>query len=101
MRQSIANSILSTVKDLDKAGYVDKKTMREIGELCLPSVKDYTPEEIVSLREKYNISQAFMAKLFSVTASTVAQWEKGKKKPRGASKRVLCMLDQKGIKAFL
>ena len=53
MRKSIAESITSTVKDLNKSGLVDEITMRNIDNLCLPEVKEYPPEKIIALRKKF------------------------------------------------
>lgn len=46
MRKTISDSILNTVKDLNKSGLVDNITMRNIENLCIPEVKDYSPEKI-------------------------------------------------------
>ena len=53
MRKSIAKSITNTVKDLNKSGLVDDITMRNIEKLCLPDVKEYTPEKIVSIIQSF------------------------------------------------
>lgn len=66
MRKSIAKSITNTVKDLNKSGLVDDITMRNIEKLCLPDVKEYTPEKIVSIRKKLRLSQAALASIFNV-----------------------------------
>ena len=52
MSNSIAESVTSTIKDLNKSGLVDDITMRNIEKLCLPEVKEYYPEQIVSIRKR-------------------------------------------------
>ncbi len=71
MRKSIAESITSTVKDLNRSGLVDTITMRNIENLCLPDVQEYTPEKIVSIRKKFRLSQAALASIFNISPSTV------------------------------
>ncbi len=101
MRKSIAKSITSTIKDLNKSGVVDEITMKNIENLCLPDVKEYTPEKIVSIRKKLRLSQAALASIFNISPSTVQKWERGNKKPTGASKKLLDIIERKGIEALV
>ena len=101
MRKSIAKSVTSTVKDLYKSGLVDVITMRNIEKLCIPEVKEYTPEKIVFIRNKFRLSQAALASIFNISPSTVQKWEQGNKKPTGASKKLLDIIERKGIEALI
>jgi len=101
MRKSIASSIMSTVKDLNKSGVVDDITMKNIENLCLPEVQEYTPEKIISIRKKFRLSQAALASIFNISPSTVQKWEQGNKKPTGASRKLLDIIERKGIEAFI
>ena len=101
MRKSIAESITSTVKDLNKSGLVDTITMKNIENLCLPDVQEYTPEKIVSIRKKFRLSQAALASIFNISPSTVQKWEQGHKKPTGASRKLLDIIERKGIEALI
>jgi len=101
MRKSIAESITSTVKDLNRSGLVDTITMRNIENLCLPDVQEYTPEKIVSIRKKFRLSQAALASIFNISPSTVQKWEQGNKKPTGASRKLLDIIERKGIEALI
>ena len=58
MRESVSASIVNTLNDLDRSGLVDEITMRNIEQLCLPDVQEYSPAQIVSLRKKFKLSQA-------------------------------------------
>ncbi len=101
MRESIAKSITSTIKDLNKSGLVDDITMKNIENLCLPDIKDYTPQKIVTIRKKFKLSQAALASVFNVSTSTVQKWEQGNKKPTGASKKLLDIMERKGLEALI
>jgi len=101
MRKSIAKSVTNTVKDLYKSGLVDAITMKNIEKLCIPKVQEYSPEKIVSIRSKFSLSQAALASIFNISPSTVQKWEQGNKKPTGASKKLLDIIERKGIEAFI
>jgi len=101
MRKSIAESVTNTVKDLCKSGLVDTITMKNIEKLCIPEVQDYTPEKIVFIRTKFSLSQAALASIFNISPSTVQKWEQGNKKPTGASKKLLDIIERKGIEALI
>ena len=101
MRDSIVKSITNTIKDLNKSGLVDDITMRNIENLCLPEIQEYSPEKIASIRKKFKLSQAALASIFNISPSTVRKWEQGNKKPAGASKKLLDIIERKGIEAFI
>ncbi|MFO7761876.1 MAG: helix-turn-helix domain-containing protein [Desulfobia sp.] len=101
MRESIAESITSTIKDLKKSGVVDEITMRNIENLCIPEVREYTPEQIVSIRKRLHLSQAALASILNISPSTVQKWEQGNKKPTGASQKLLDIIERKGLQAFV
>jgi putative transcriptional regulator len=101
MRSSIANSITQTVSDLNKSGIVDDITMKNIETLCIPDIHDYPPEKIVSIRKRNHLSQAALATILNISPSTVQKWEQGKKKPAGASKKLLDVMERKGIEVLV
>ena len=101
MRESIVKSITETVKDLNKSGLVDDITMRNIETLCLPEIEEYSPKRIVSIRKKFKLSQAALASIFNISPSTVRKWEQGNKKPAGASKKLLNIMERKGLEALI
>jgi len=101
MRDSIVQSITNTIKDLNKSGLVDDITMRNIENLCLPEIQEYSPEKIASIRKKFKLSQAALASIFNISPSTVRKWEQGNKKPAGASRKLLDIIERKGIEAFI
>ena len=101
MRKSIAESITSTVKDLNKSGLVDDITMKNIESLCLPEIKEYSPEKIILIRKRFKLSQAALASIFNISPSTVQKWEQGNKKPAGASRKLLDIMERKGLDALI
>lgn len=101
MRNTIAQSITETVSDLNKSGIIDEVTMKNINSLCIPDVHDYTPENIISIRRKNHLSQAALAVVFNISPSTIQKWERGVKKPAGASKKLLDIMERKGINALV
>lgn len=68
MRTSISESIISTLEDLHTDGIINQGTLNNISSLCVPGIKEYTPEKITKRR----------------------------KKPRGASKKLLDLVERKG-----
>ncbi len=101
MRDSIAESITNTMTDLNKSGLVNDITMKNIESLCLPEVQEYSPEKIISIRKKLKLSQAALASVFNISPSTVQKWEQGNKKPTGASKKLLDIIERKGLEALV
>ncbi len=97
MRKSIVKSITNTVRDLNKSGLVDDITMKNIENLCLPEVQEFSPDKIVSIRKKLKLSQAALASVFNISPSTVQKWEQGHKKPAGASRKLLDIIERKGL----
>jgi putative transcriptional regulator len=101
MRKSVAKSITNTITDLNKSGLVDNITMKNIENLCLPEIQEYSPQKIVNIRKKFKLSQAALASVFNVSTSTVQKWEQGNKKPTGASKKLLDIIERKGLEALI
>jgi len=101
MRKSISESITSSVKDLNKSGLIDHITMKNIENLCLPEIKEYSPEKIISIRKQLKLSQAALASIFNISPSTVQKWEQGNKKPAGASRKLLDIMERKGLEALI
>jgi putative transcriptional regulator len=90
-------SIHETVEGLHSAGIMDKRTMREFDELCLTPVQPLAPEEIRALRLREGTSQAVFARYLNVTTGLVSQWERGERRPQGASLKLLSLVSQKGL----
>ena len=79
---------------------MSKKTMRVFDEMCLTPVKATSPQEIRSLLLRENASQAVFARYLNVTTGQVSQWERGEKRPRGASLKLLTLVAKNGLGAL-
>ncbi len=85
---------------LAEAGVMPKRTMRKFDEMCLTPVEDMVPGEIRALRIRENASQAVFARHLNVTTGLVSQWERGEKRPRGASLKLLTLVAKNGLGAI-
>ncbi|PLX69583.1 MAG: transcriptional regulator [Denitrovibrio sp.] len=101
MRNSIKDSVLETVKDLNEIGVVDNITLRNFDTLCLPKIPEYSPKSIADLRNKLKLSQGALAAVMNVSKSTVQKWEQGQKHPSGASIKLLSVIENKGLEALI
>jgi putative transcriptional regulator len=97
MRESIRESILSTVNDLYNSGIVDEVTQKEMESLCLPEIKKYSPHMIVALRKKFKLTQTAFANFLNLSPSTIKKWESGLNKPSGASVKLLDLAARNGL----
>lgn len=98
-KSDVLASVHEAASDLARAGYVDKATMRAFDAGCLTQVEPLTPDEIKALRERERVSQAVFAAYLHVTTSLVSKWERGEKKPQGASLKLLNLVKHKGLDA--
>lgn len=84
-------------KDLFKVGAMNDITKRKLDALCLPKMRIFSPEDIQRIRKKNHVSQAVFASLLGTGKTTVQHWEQGVKKPSGPARRLLDIIDRKGI----
>lgn len=100
VKGGILASVHKTAAGLQKAGLVDKATMREFDALCLTPVEPLTPEEIRALREREQVSQPVFAHYLNVRKDAVSKWERGEKQPDGPSLKLLNLVKTKGLRAI-
>lgn len=102
--KSYGSDVLASVHEaasgLHDAGLMDKQTMRKFDEMCLTQVKPLPPEQIKAIRKKEQVSQAVFARHLNVTTGLISQWERGEKKPAGASLKLLTLVRTKGLDAI-
>jgi putative transcriptional regulator len=84
-------------KDLTSVGMLPKTTLRELDPMCLTPVKPLTPRQIARIRAREEVSQAVFARHLGVSLTLISQWERGEKKPSGASLKLLTLVDKKGL----
>ena len=92
-------AVHETALGLTEAGVMLKRMMKVFDELCLTPVKELSPQRIRAIRERENASQAVFARYLNVTAGLVSQWERGEKRPRGASLKLLTLVEKNGLDA--
>jgi putative transcriptional regulator len=92
-------AVHETALGLHEAGVMDKRTLKGFDEMCLTTVEALTPEEIREIRLREKASQAVFARYLNVTTGLVSQWERGAKRPRGASLKLLTLVAKKGLQA--
>jgi len=98
-RSAMMASIHETAAALHGAEVMDKRTMRKFDESCLTRVRSQTPKEIRALRLREGASQAVFARYLNVTTGLVSQWERGEKRPQGASLKLLSLVAKNGLAA--
>ena len=92
-------SVHETALGMTEAGVMSKRTMKAFDEMCLTPIEEMAPEDIRALRLRENASQAVFARYLNVTTGLVSQWERGEKRPRGASLKLLTLVDKNGLGA--
>lgn len=99
-KSKILDTIHETMTGANKSGVINDVTMREFDSLCLSPLKEYTPRAIKMIRTRNKASQGVMAGYMNMSASAIQQWERGDKKPKGASLKLLNLVDKMGLKAL-
>ena len=99
-RSDISAAIHETMRDLHEIGLVDKRTMKRFDRTCLTPIAPLSPRRIRAIRQREKVSQGVFASYLYVTPGLVSQWERGKKKPRGASLKLLTLVAAKGLDAI-
>lgn len=100
-RSPIASAMHETVRGMHRLGLVDRRTMRDFDMRCLTPVDDLTPADIVAMRDKAGVSQAVFARALNITTDYVSKIERGEKRPRGATLKLLSLVRRKGLDAIL
>jgi putative transcriptional regulator len=92
-------AVHETALGLREAGVIDWQTMKNFDEACLTPVKELTPKQIRQIRLREKASQAVFARHLNVTVGLISQWERGDRRPRGASLKLLNLVAKKGLQA--
>jgi putative transcriptional regulator len=90
-----------TAAGFEKAGLIDKITMRRFDALCVTSPERLEPESIRAIREKEAVSQPVFASYLNVSKNLVSDWERGVKRPGGPALRLLAIVRRKGLEAIV
>jgi putative transcriptional regulator len=92
-------AIHEMMEDLHVGGVIDKQTMRRFDDACLTPIRPLKPKEIKAIREREHVSQTVFANYLNVTSSLVSKWERGEKRPSGASLKLLSLVEKNGLDA--
>ena len=98
-KSEVLAAVHETALGMSEAGVMDKRTMKAFDEMCLTPVEAMPPVEIRALRLRENVSQAVFARYLNVTTGLVSQWERGEKRPRGSSLKLLTLVAKNGLGA--
>jgi putative transcriptional regulator len=90
-------AVHSAVAGMYRAGTIDKATLRDFDDTCLTVTPPMAPAEIKQLREAQKVSQPVFARYLNTSASTVEKWETGAKKPSGAARKLLTIVQKHGL----
>ena len=90
-------AIHETMEALHAGGVIDKQTMRRFDDACLTPIRPLRFEEIKAIREREHVSQTVFANYLNVTSSLVSKWERGEKRPSGASLKLLSLVEKNGL----
>ncbi len=101
-KSRIMEAVHETACDLNRLGFINKRKMHEFDALCLASeTPEYDAVKIKEIRERFELSQAAFAAVLNTSLSTVRQWESGKKHPGGPSRKLLDILERKGLEVLV
>lgn len=102
----LAEALLETAEGMHRIGVMDdatyqKITVRHLGVQPSPTTKPISGDEIRSLRESANLSQAAFARYLNLTTGYISQLERGAKQPKGPALALLNVIRRKGFEAIL
>jgi putative transcriptional regulator len=97
----VFEAVHETASDMYRLGFIDKRRMAHYDALCLPPSPDYGAAQIKALRARLRLSQTVLADVLGASPSTVRQWESGDKRPSGPSRRLLDIIERKGLQAVI
>jgi len=100
----LAEAMLETAEGLHRIGFMSDETyhqitVRHLGQPPL-STTPLTGDEIRSVREHAQLSQAALARYLGLTAGYVSQLERGAKQAKGPALALLNVIRRKGIEVL-
>ena len=102
----LTEALLEMATDQHSIGLMDDAdyrqiTIRHLGPKAPEIAKPIKAEEIRSLREDANLSQAAFARYLNLTPGYISQLERGIKQPKGAALTLLNVIRRKGLEVVL
>ena len=96
-RSAAMAAVHETMEALRDVGAINKQKMRRFDAACLTPIRPLKPRDIKAIREREQVSQTVFANYLNVTSSLVSKWERGEKRPSGASLKLLSLVEKKGL----
>lgn len=87
----IADSLQELIEDYETTG--GKNLTHDTFQIALEPAKEFTAEDVKSIRTRNHLTQSLLAQFLCVSKKTVEAWEAGRNKPNGPSRRLLELLD--------
>lgn len=84
MKKEMFDEFLESVREMDEIVGGKKKASRSF---------DYPDPEVKAIRESMGYSQARFARTFGVSKRTVENWEQGRRRPTGAARTLLRLVE--------
>ena len=102
----LSEALLEMAGDQHRLGIMSdgdyrKITIRHLGPEAAAMAQPISGEEIRSLRESANLSQAAFARYLNLTAGYISQLERGTKQPKGAALTLFNVIRRKGLEVVL
>lgn len=102
----LTEALLEMADDMRRVGVMNdstyhKITVRHLGDKVLSTAEPISGEEIRTLRERENLSQAAFARYLNLTVGYISQLERGTKQPKGPALALLNVIRRKGLKVIL
>ena len=102
----LRDELLETAKGLRRVGILtasdlDKVTLHLVDRSKLKRLAPLKGAEVQRIRARTGLSQAVFAGVLNTGVSTISQWERDEKRPRGAALRLLYVIKAKGLDVIL
>ena len=102
----LSEAILEMAQDQHRLGVMDdatyrKITIRHLGLNAPATSAPISGDEIRTLRERANLSQAAFARYLNLTVGYISQLERGVKQPKGPALTLFNVIRRKGFEALL
>jgi putative transcriptional regulator len=102
----VGQAILEMADDQLRSGLINKAkhekiTIRHLGPQAPSTADPISGEQIRTLREQANLSQAAFARYLNLTVGYVSQLERGTKQPKGPALTLLNVIRRKGFEVVL
>ena len=97
MSNNLSSVLSNTMDRLNKAGLVDKKTMRDFDEIDFPNFNAMSAEDVLAIRENEHVSRGVFAKYLNVSEEQIKKMEQGKRVARGATLTLLNLVKENGL----